>query len=416
MRTFPTFLAALLTVVLFSQCNKDVLVPKELPVNFTCDDQPSVCDLSAANGEFAIDLFKQINSHADPEKNLFISPLSVSTALMMTANGAAGQTLEDMLKTLRLDGLALDTINGAFRTLLKVLPLLDPDTKLKLAQSIWPQVDYPVLEAFLKLNEEYFSSEVVPIDFRADPTAAVLKVNKWVEDHTDGLIDKALGELTDDVVMLLINAIYFKGTWMTAFDEKLTENKPFFAPSGTVEADMMHLPEAKFLYFENEMMQVVDLPYGDSIFSMTVFLPKGNHTVEDIIADLQPETYAEWIQSMKLDSATLALSLPRFKLEYDIKLKRDLSEMGMGIAFSGGADFSLMIPGGGVSIDEVIHKTFVEVNEKGTEAAAVTIVIIFDSAPATIAFNANRPFVFVIRDNRTQSLLFMGKLMNPVSG
>lgn len=411
MKSLRVYVAFLLLPLIFIQCEKENI---NLPegVDFTCADAPTVCDLTAANGDFAIAFFKQLNSEEESDKNIFVSPFSISTALSMTTNGAAGQTLDDMRNALKIGELPMAQVNTDYKTLLEVLPKLDPQTKLKLAQSIWPQTDYPVLNEFLKLNESYYASEVHPIDFRADLHGAIEKVNLWVSDNTDGLIEDALSELPGNVVMLLINAIYFKGTWKAKFDPELTSPMPFFAPGGATEVDMMHLPEGSFPYFENDLFQAVDLPYSDSIFSMTVFLPKEGKDVEAVISELSPENYELWLS--KFSNQNLDLYLPKFKMEYGAKLKRTLSDMGMGLAFSDAADFSKMIDGGGVKIDDVIHKAFVEVNEEGTEAAAVTVVVIIEtSAQFPTLFKADHPFFFVIRDNKTNSILFMGKVMNP---
>ena len=397
----------LLLALLALQCKKDNLGPKG--AEFSCAESPATCELTAANGDFAIKLFKQLHL-GEPNDNIFVSPFSISTALTMTLNGANGQTLDDMRNTLEIEGLETASVNESYKQLLYVLPKLDPKTKLKLANSIWPKKDYPVLPSFLDLNAAYFNSEIIPVDFK-DP-AVIPQVNKWIEDNTDGLIKEALSELPADVVMLLINAIYFKGTWQTEFDPKDTHKADFFAAAGPQEVDMMHIPESDFPYFTNDLFQAIDLPYGDSIFSMTVLLPHEDHTVQEVIDAMSPENWNLWLNALSTQS--VQLFLPKFKMEYGKKLKRTLSDMGMQVAFSNAADFSKMIDGGGVFIDEVIHKAFVEVNEEGTEAAAVTIVIMTKDASAIAkpTVRVDRPFVFVIRDNQTNSVLFMGKVMN----
>ena len=404
------FALALFAVSLaFFQCKKSDDPTPETSVQFSCDDSPVTCDLTAANGVFAFDIFKKLHNDA-PAENMFISPFSISTALTMTVNGANGQTLGDMRNTLKINNLGMPDVNNSYKQLLEVLPALDPQTKLKLANSIWPQIDYPVLQSFLDLNKEFFNSEVVPVDFK-DP-AVIGKVNKWVENNTDGLIKETLQDLPPNVVMLLINAIYFKGTWQTEFDPEATHEADFLTANGPVKVDMMHIPENDFAYFATDVFQAIDLPYGDSIFSMSILLPKEGHSVNEVIGQMNPANWNAWLSS--LQTQAVQLYLPKFKMEYGIKLKRPLSDLGMGIAFTDFADFTKMIDGGGVKIDDVIHKAFVEVNELGTEAAAVTVVVtIFNSAPSMPAVNVNKPFVFVIRDNQTNSILFMGKMMTP---
>jgi serpin B len=408
---FHHFLLLLGTALLFTQCKKENNQPPVDTVDFNCSDQPTVCELTAANGDFAIEVFKQINSEEPSDKNIFISPFSMSTALTMTTNGAAAQTLEKMRNTLKINNLQMASVNDSYKTLIATLPNLDANTKLMLANSIWPQEDYPVLPSFLETNSTYFSSEVVPVDFKQSDVV-VGKVNQWVSDKTNGLIPQTLDQLSPETVMLLINAIYFKGAWKTIFKEEDTHTADFSAPSGTVQVDMMHLAENDFPYFENALFQAVDLPYGDSIFSMTVLLPKENQNADDIISAMTPTTYNQWLGA--LQTQAVELFLPKFKLEYEVKMKRALSDMGMEVAFTDQADFHNMIDHNGIQIDDVIHKAVVEVNEKGTEAAAVTVVQIIDtSVHINPVVNVNKPFVFVIRDNKTNSILFMGKVMNP---
>ncbi len=383
--------------------------PQPQGVDFSCDDNPITCDLTDANGLFALDLFKKINED-DPDGNVFISPFSISTALTMTTNGADSQTLEDMRNVLKISNMGMSSVNDSYQQLLEALPALDPETKLKLANSIWPQIDYPVLESFLDINTEYFNSEVKPVDF--DDPNVIEKVNKWVEENTDGLIKETLKELPADVVMLLINAIYFKGAWRLPFDPEHTHEANFYTNSGAEKVDMMFLADQTFPYFFNDVFQAIDLPYGDSVFSMSVFLPREGHDVENIIAELNEDNWNNWMESFI--PQRISLYLPKFKMEYELKMKEALQDMGMGLAFSDAADFTKMIDGGGVKIDEVIHKAFIEVNEEGTEAAAVTVVVIIENSAGNV-FNVNRPFVFVIRDNKTNSILFMGKMMDPTS-
>ena len=403
-RSLPLILLAL---TLFAcQCKKaDIDLPPG--IDFSCEESPATCELTAANGDFAINLLKQLNTD-EPDDNIFISPFSISTALTMTVNGADGQTLDDMQSTLQIADLEMPAVNKSYQQLLEVIPGLDPQTKVKLANSIWPKIDYPVLQSFLDLNAEYFSSEIIPADFK-DP-GIIDEVNQWIEDHTDGLLKETLKELPPDVVMLLINAIYFKGTWQTEFEPDNTHTANFFADSGPLEVDMMHIPESDFPYFENDLFQAVDLPYGDSIFSMSVFLPKEGNDVADVIAALNPDSWVQWTDAFV--AQPVSVYLPKFEMEYRKELKRTLSDMGMEVAFTFSADFSKMIDGGGVMIDDVIHHAFVEVNEEGTEAAAVTVVIMVEtSAPSIPIINVNHPFLFVIRDNKTNSILFMGKVM-----
>ncbi|MEL6658497.1 MAG: serpin family protein [Bacteroidota bacterium] len=406
---FP--LSLFVCILCLFQCNEDLPGPNPGPaVDFDCNEEPKACELTSANGNFAIDLYKTISGNEADDANIFISPFSISTALSMTMNGANGETLSEMQDALRVAGVSLEELNEAYQILLDVLPQLDPETQLKIANSIWHQEDYPVRPEFLDVNQEFYSSEVVPVDFAQ--SGVIDDVNAWVAENTNDLITEALSELPAGVVMLLINAIYFQGSWQTQFDAENTVSAEFNTPNGPVQAELMHQPETNMRYFETERFQAVDLPYGDSIFSMSVFLPKEGFEVQDVVSELSAENWANWLT--QFTSTNIELLLPKFEMEYEIKLKGTLPTMGMPTAFTDFADFSQMIQGGGVKIDDVIHKAFIEVDEEGTEAAAVTVVVVVEtSAPQYPVFKADHPFFFVIHDNKTNSILFMGQLMNP---
>ncbi len=406
------FLLLLLACVFcLFQCNEDLPGPAPgPPAEFDCNEAPKTCELTAANGNFAIDLYKTISANEAQDANIFISPFSICTALSMTMNGANGETLTEMKDALRVAGVSMTELNEAYHILLDVLPRLDPETQLKIANSIWHQESYHVRPEFLDVNREFFNSEVIPTDFAQ--ASVIDDVNAWVAENTNDLITEALNQLPSGVVMLLINAIYFQGSWQTQFDAANTVTATFNSPSGPVQAELMHQPETNMRYFENERFQAVDLPYGDSIYSMSVFLPKEGFGVADIVGELSAESWENWLT--QFTPTNIELLLPKFEMEYEIKLKGTLPTMGMPLAFTDFADFSQMIEGGGVKIDDVIHKAFIEVDEEGTEAAAVTVVVVVEtSAPQYPTFKADHPFFFVIHDNKTNSILFMGQLMNP---
>jgi len=387
---------------------KDEVAPSP-PLDLTCISEQQVPELSRDNNAFGFDLLKKLQAN-DPDGNLFISPLSIAAALSMTLNGAAGDTKTAMQQTMRLSDWEIQQLNSAWSCLLEVLPQLDADVDVNIANSIWYKQGFTVRQEFLDANTQNYNSEVAALNF-GDP-AALTTINGWVDQKTNGLIETILDEIPANAVMYLINAIYFKGAWRTKFEAANTENADFFTLAGTEQVQMMHIPASNFPYFSNDLFQAIDLPYGDSIYSMSVLLPKAGHDVNEVVAALNGGTWAQWLNAFQPQS--VELFLPKFKMAYGKKLKRPLLDMGMGLAFSDAADFSSMIQDGGVKIGEVIHKSFVEVDEKGTEAAAVTVVeIINTSVPIVPVIEANRPFLFVIRDNKTNSILFMGKMMNP---
>ncbi len=378
-------------------------------VVFQCSDNQDVCDLAQSNNDFAFDIFKSLHKK-HLEDNLFISPFSISTALSMTLNGANGDTYDEMIKTLKYNGWNLEELNKAYKAYLDIVPFLDDEVKMSIANSIWYRNGFEVIPKFIDVNKNNYNSEVYGRDFSKPQTKD--EINGWVEDKTEGKIKDILDNIDSDAVMFLINAIYFKGEWMYKFDKKKTYQTNFFKETGSKEnVDMMVSDEMYVPYYKNDIFEMIDLPYGDSIFSMSILLPLHNKKVNDIIASTDKSSWDDYISN--LTSVKMSIQIPKFKIEFKDSLKNILIDLGMPKAFNPGqADFTKIRESGGVYIDEVIHQSFVEVDEKGTEAAAATVVIP-KLASAGETFIANRPFVFVIRDNSTNSILFIGKMMMP---
>ena len=369
--------------------------------------------LITASNEFGFDLLKNINA-GEIGKDLFISPLSVSMALGMTYNGADGETKDAMRNTLHLGDMTDDEINRSYESLISLLLSLDPEVAMVLANSIWYRDEIDFEQAFLDIAREYFDAEVRGLDFSAPDAVDI--INSWIEAKTNGLIRETLSPpIPPDVVMYLINAIYFKETWTIQFDKEKTRDRTFHTSGGTESTvKMMSLLE-EFPYHESDELQMVDLPYGDGDFSMTIILPREGNNIDTLISDMSDESWNLLTSSLSPDTGDILL--PRFKLEYDIDLEEPLTEMGMGIAFSEMlADFSKMSSQNDLFISSVLHKSFVEVNEEGTEAAAVTVVRIgITSGGRSHGFSMiiNRPFLFVIRENRSGVIMFIGKIVNP---
>ena len=361
---------------------------------------------------FGLNLFKTINE-TDTSDNIFISPVSVSMALGMTLNGAAGQTYNDMKSTLELNGLSEDEINAAYKSLIDLLLNLDDKVIMEIANSIWPKENYPVLSTFTEVNQKYFYSEVKPLDFsRSD---AVDIINNWISDKTHGKIEDMLDYIPADVVMYLINTIYFKGTWTYQFDEEETKTQSFYSTlQNPTECQMMEIRE-NLLYYEDDNVQIVDLPYGDSKFSMTVFLPKQDLSIDNFIGQLTSESWTSYFETLDYDSGNVYM--PKFKLDYKLLMNDVLKSMGMTIAFTPSADFSRINGYGGLAISRLIHQSFIQVDEEGTEAAAATIVEIFETSiaePEGFTMYINRPYLFVIRERVNNTILFIGKISKPL--
>ena len=370
---------------------------------------PAEEGLVESSNNFGLKLFREIVDQ-EGDKNVFISPLSVAMALGMTLNGAAGETSEAMKQALELAGLTEDEINKSYRSLIELLMGLDAKVDFRLANSVWYRQDISFRQQFLDICRDYFDAEVSGRDFSTIDTLNA--INSWVDDKTNGKITEILDEIDADSVMFLINAIYFKGTWTYRFDEAMTQSDLFTVPGGSqVECRMMRLT-GNLPYYAGENFQAVDLPYGNGDYSMTILLPGPQHDVDSLIADLTDSNWQQWTGNFAEEEVNL--SLPKFTLEYELKLNDVLEALGMGIAFSGMADFSNMREGGGLYIDTVKHKTFVNVDEEGTEAAAVTIVDMrLTAMPSPIEMRIDRPFVFAIREHHSNTILFMGKIIEP---
>ena len=397
------FTLSLLTTLLVSACDSsDPESQAELKITATQQE------IISADQVFGIQLFKALHN-AQSDENLFISPLSISYALGMTLNGAGGDTQAEMIDMLGKAGLSLPELNESYRDLMDALESLDPKVVMEIANSIWYREDFQVLESFKATNENYFDAEVAALNF-GDP-GAKNTINQWVDDKTHGKIEEIIDEIMPDHVMFLINAIYFNGRWTTPFDPELTTLSRFFNldDSFSEVAMMHHFGEVK--YSEFETYEAVELPYGDGHFSMVVMLPSVESSADELVAQLSPSQLEATYEG--LESEEIFMWMPRFELEYKKKLKNILIDLGMEKAFISGANFEGINPDASLVVNEVVHKTFVEVNEEGTEAAAVTVVeIVETSLPPNPMFRVDRPFVFLIKDNVANTLIFAGKVNN----
>lgn len=369
--------------------------------------------LVAANTKLTFKLFSEILKKQHSE-NIFISPASLAIALNIVYNGAGGETQEAIAKTLELQGTNLQEINQANAELKASLNNPDPKVQLSIANSLWTKESIPFKPEFLQLIQNFYQAEVKNLNF-SNPTAPSM-INNWVNQSTNGKINKIVDVIEPKTVFLMLNAIYFKGNWTEPFPTEATQLRPFTLLDGTQKQHpmMRHQNSASFPYYENELFQAVSLPYGEGRMSMYIFLPNQGVSLKTFYEKLNAENWQQWMnQFNNLDNSGggVLISLPRFKLKYAIDLKDTLKALGMEIAFTKEANFSGMTPSS-IWIDKIQHKTFVEVNEEGTEAAAVTNVASgVRSGP--IEMNVNRPFFFAIRDNQTENILFVGSIVEP---
>ncbi len=369
---------------------------------------PEEALLVSSDNKFGVKIFKKIvNSSGD--SNIVISPLSISMALGMTLNGALEETRDAMEATLELEGLTQEQINQSYKSLIELLTQLDPQVVFQIANSIWYRQELTVKKNFADLNKNFFNALVKGLNF-ADPNSVNI-INQWVSDNTNGKIDKIINQINRDDLMFLINTIYFYGNWTYQFDKAQTKDDQFKRPDGTLMNCKMMQQSGDFQYYQTEDFQAVDLPYGIGDFRMTILLPNPEKNINAIISDLNDESLNLLFNSFGKQEGSL--ELPKFKTEYKIELKTVLQALGMGIAFTDGANFSNIFEGiDNALISSVRHKTFIKVNEEGTEAAAVTVVTTMGTSIG-VYMRVDRPFVFIIHDTHSNTILFIGKIVEP---
>ncbi|MBD2310489.1 serpin family protein [Desertifilum sp. FACHB-1129] len=367
--------------------------------------------LVTANTQFGFNLFSQL-SQQEGEKNIFISPSSIAIALSMAYNGATGDTQQAMAQALEIQGLSLSEVNQAYADFKTVLENADPQVQLQIANSLWARQGITFNPQFLQNNRQFYRAQVTDLDFQ-DP-AATQTINNWVKENTNGKINQIVDRLRPDDVLFLINAIYFKGNWTAQFDKSQTTNQPFYVNNTQTKTVPLMSQRGNYRYLETDNFQAISLPYSNGRWSLYVFLPKPDRNLAQFQQQLNAENWDTWMAQFRRREGSI--QLPRFKMEYSTNLEQTLSALGMGVAFSRQAEFTQMTTEP-VYIDQVKHKTFVEVNEEGTEAAAVTSIGIRTTSAQmpTEPFQmvVDRPFFCAIRDNQTGSLLFLGSIVDP---
>jgi serpin B len=347
-----------------------------------------------------------------PRANLFYSPLSASMLLGMLLNGADGQTYAQMQSALGFQGLTQEQINQGYADLTDLLLGLDPTVTIELGNSVWARQGFQVRSDFSERVRDSFRGEAATVDFANPGTLG--RINDWVSDATRGRITSIFDRLPEDVVMVLLNAVYFKASWTQQFDRARTERAPFTRPDGsTVTADLMYLSGTEASFYSGPGVSIVELPYGGGAFSAVAVLPERGASINALVGGLTPQTWNAWMGSLHKGQAFVRL--PRFELRWEKELNDPLGALGMVDAFNMGfADFGRLTSSGRIYLDLVKQKTFVKVDEEGTEAAAVTGgVAVPTSAPPEIRFD--RPFLFVLRERLTGTILFLGVINDPTA-
>lgn len=395
--------------LLFSQgCKKDSSEPLLEPIKI---DLPEKSDeVISGSNKFGIDLF--LKTAKVESGNIMLSPLSASAALTMLLNGCENNTLLQIQQLLGYEGLTKDQINNVYKSLVKQLLDADPSVKLALANAVWYREGFEVKPPFLLAMNDDFSAHLEGLDFSSP--SALTKMNGWANENTFGKIPKVLNEISPDAVMFLMNALYFKGVWTNKFDKTKTQNEIFYNSDGSeIQVPMMHI-SLKANVFSNEKFKAVELNYGRKNYSMIVLIP--NDYLDSFYSSFDNGVWRSLTNYFTNSNPNVEwkISMPRFKFSYEKFLNDQLISMGMSDAFnpvlanlSGISDANLVV-------DFVKQNTFVEVNEEGTEAAAVTTIgIELTSVGPNNEFVVDKPFVFAIREKTTNTILFIGKVVNP---
>jgi serpin B len=361
-----------------------------------------------ANQRFGIRLLQQLADGA-PTANLMISPLSVSMALGMTMNGAVGPTWSEMRTALGFEEIERAEINAAYQGLLEQLRGRDPRVTFTIANSIWHRQEFAVKRAFLEQAKTHFGAVVQPLDFNAPDAAAT--INDWVSRATAGRIPELIASVKPEDMLFLINAMYFKAPWSSPFLEAATHSGPFRRDDGvSVQAQLM-TQDAVFAWHQDQEIQAVELPYGDSAYAMLLVAPRTGSS-SSLVRGLTPDKLAAWVAA--LQPGRIMLTMPKFSFRYGEQLEKALQALGMQAVFKPTvADLSLINDERrDLHVSSVIHKTFIAVDEEGTEAAAATAVTVgITSMPPSVTFD--RPFLFVIRERASGTILFTGLVRDP---
>ena len=403
-------IVSLIILIASASCKKtsDSTLPDQpVPINLTVKQ----VSLIESGNSFAFDIFKEVLKSTADSKNIIISPLSISYALSMTLNGANSATRDSMIKALRLNNITIDELNQSYKDLAAALLSVDQRVLMSIANSVWTEHNFVVKKPFTDILTGFYNAESKSFDINNAGVPAL--INSWIESKTNGLIKNMIDKLNNNTVMLLINAIYFKGKWKIEFNKNATTDRPFSRTDGSNEnVPSMHQTETQKVYQGNGYT-LAELPYGQGNFVLDILLPDNNNlsSVIPLLTDIGFKNMASNLTEKKVN-----LYLPRFKYSYKEDLNDILSKMGMGIAFSDAADFSNIadIP---LCISKVSHQAYIETNEEGTEAAAATVVEIINTVAkpdSPILIDVSHPFVYFIRETTTNSIIFMGKVADPL--
>lgn len=374
-----------------------------------------IAEVVTANNQFAIDMYQQINGQPDQaDKNVFFSPYSLSTAMAMLYAAAEGETKAQIQKTFHYPAPAILNPNSA--TLYNQFNKPSPDYKLATVNDLWMQQGLTPTKSYIDTVQRYYSGQVTALDFEGSPDPARQTINKKIAEKTKQMIPELLpkGSIKSDTAVVLTNAIYFKGDWTMPFTAERTSAQPFYNAIGRASTVQMMQQQSYFSYYEDKHIQVVQLPYKGDDLSMLVVLPKFNHklAMQQLTKSLSATKIKQWRSGLVRQEVDL--QLPKFKLDARYQMKTLLADMGMPKAFNNGAEFNLYADGTPIKLDEVYHQAVVTVDEKGTEAAAAAGAVgMYVGMSYPVEFKADHPFMFMIKDNKTDAILFLGQVNKP---
>lgn len=408
-----SMLTFLISIMLFlvSGCESNV-APNNEDLNQE-EIKQAASKLVEADQSFSLEMFREVVKK-DETENIFISPLSISMALGMTLNGAKGETFEEIQHTLNFEDLEVQEINEGYHELMNDITNADLDVQAEIANSVWNKEGFEINEEFREALQTYFEAEARELDF-SDPEAVDI-INGWIADKTHDKITGMLDKIPASTVMYLINAVYFNGSWKYEFDPEETKERPFKLENGEqVQVEMMSQRNT-YAHYQSDEVQMIDVPYGDSLFTMTLLMPTDANTPlnEFIERELTQENLQNWYGQLSTEEVDLIL--PKVELEYKVGLNEMLQTLGMEAAFTDGADFSGINTDPTLQISRILHQTYLKMDEVGTEAAGVTIVefmITSINPNAKPVYRFDRPYVMVLREQQTGAILFVGKIMNP---
>jgi serine protease inhibitor len=402
-----TFVAVASVTALTAGCAEKNMTgpePQEPVRAFTAAEQ----HISNASTAFGLGLLLELSA-AEPQGNLLVSPLSASMALGMTLNGAVGETFDAMRTTLGFNDMTEAQVNQAYRGLVAQLRARDPKVEFRLANSIWYKHGFNVKQPFVDAVRQSFSAEVAALDFTSP--AAPRTISRWAEDATGGRIKDLVESIDPLDRMFLVNAVYFRAPWSRPFEPAATRPGPFTRSDGTTVSTPLMRLDAQLPFLLDADVQMVELPYADSAFAMVLLAPAHGGSLDDLVPRLTPQRWATWLS--ELQPNRVMLTVPKFRFDYGVRLNDALDRLGMGIAFvPHRADFTRIADHDDLHISRVQHKSFIDVHELGTEAAAATSVTMsVTSMPPELRFD--RPFLFAIHERSSGTLLFLGRVTDP---